>query len=693
MINLEEFREEYINDEIIVPAMLESQYPHDVFIESAYDILHNDYSLLDSLSHCYYKYSRGSKSMQIDAGGIDLEANTVNLMYTDFNQGECTTLTNTFLTAKCKLLMSFFDNSLKTHFNNAEPADPAVQLAHEIKQKIGYIGSVHLFVISTNKLSTAVKELIIPDYQLGERIIPVSVDVLDINKIYQSRMAGFKKEDVIINCADYGFEGIPCIKADTQTDEYDSYLAILPGKFLSDIYLQFGAVLLESNVRSFLKFNGDVNKGIRGTILNDKSRFFIYNNGISTTAKSVTIHNSSSGLLITSFTDLQIVNGGQTTAALASTSIKNKADLSGIYVQMKLTVLKNSDPELIRNIANYANSQNKVKKADLNSGHPFYVRMEDYSRKTYAPLASGQIIQTQWFFERVRGQYEQPLMQMSKKQSDDYKAVKPRNKKFTLMDLAKYENCAAALPHHVSWGGEVNATHFHDSMAKQWAKDNSIYNELYYKELIGMKILYDHIAKLISDQMWYQEKRAYRPQLIAYTFSKLVYAALNEKKYINYKLIWDMQDVPNSLDAELKTISKLVFDIIYDDNRPTTNIETYCKREQCWINVSKADYAISSDLGLLLISRSEREIEKTISKKEQQFASGIEDELSVFQKGKEYWESLINRGKSQDVLNGMDIVILTNAVKYCMLEYESLTSKQVKDIIGVVSKLKENGIE
>ena len=689
MITLEEFRKMYLNEEIIAPANINSRYPHDVFIESAYDILHNDFSLLDSLTICYLKQGR----MQIDAGALELETNTVNLMYADYNPEECSTLTNTVLSTKCRLLMNFFENAVKGRFKGSELANPANQLACDIKQNIDYIGRIHLFVISTNKLSSAIKELKIDDYQFGERTIKVQLDVLDINKIYKSRMVGFEKEDVTINCSDYGIEGIPCIKADIQTDQYDSYLAIVPGKFLSDIYIKYGSVLLESNVRSFLKFNGYVNKGIRGTILNEKSRFFTYNNGISTTAKSITVQDSPAGTIIKSFTNLQIINGGQTTATLASTSIKNKADLSGIFVQMKLTVLKDSDPELIRNIANYANSQNKVKTADLNSGHPFYVRIEDLSRKTYAPLASGQIIQTLWYFERVRGQYEQPLMQMTKKQIDDYKTIRPRNKKYTLMDLAKYENCAAALPHFVSWGGEVNAAHFHDIMAAQWEKDKSVYNELYYKELIGMKILYDHIGKLISDQQWYQEKRAYRPQLIAYTFAKLVLEAKKRDKFIDYKYIWDLQDIPASLDEELKKISKLVFDVIYDDNRPTANIETYCKREQCWTKISTTGYSIDSDLGTLLISRSEKEIENTISKKEQQFASEIEDELGIFQKGKAYWENLIARGKTQNVLNGAEIIVLNNAIKYCMLEYESLTSKQIKDIISVMKKLKENGIE
>ena len=65
---------------------------------------------------------------------------------------------------------------------------------------------------------------------------------------------------------------IPCIKAEIETDQYESYLAIVPGQFLADIYKKHNASLLEANVRSFLKFNGGVNKGIRGTILNTPKR-------------------------------------------------------------------------------------------------------------------------------------------------------------------------------------------------------------------------------------------------------------------------------------------------------------------------------------------------------------------------------------------------------------------------------------
>ena len=695
-MTLDDFRESYIND-INAEAINTSNYPIEVFIDNAIDILKNDYSLITDMSHCFYEWTKGTKAhrnMRVDAAYLDLPSNTLNLLFAEYNDGTIKTITNTFIEAKSQLLVNYFENCLKGFFNNAEQADPPVQLARDIRLNVSYIYKIHLFIISTDKLSKAVKTLELPEYTYNGQTFKVELDVLDIDAIYKSKLAGFAKEDIVINCSDFGIEGIPCIKADIETEQYESYLAIVPGTFLAEIYKKHSAALLEANVRSFLKFNGGVNKGIRGTILNEKSRFFTYNNGISTTAKSITtaLH-PQKGLLITSFTDLQIINGGQTTATLAATNIKYNADLSGIFVQMKLTILKDSDPKLIRNIATYANSQNKVKTADLNSSHPFYVRMEDFSRRIYAPLASGQIVQQLWFFERARGQYEQPTMQMTKAQIADYKLVRPKDKKFTLTDLSKYLNAADMLPHYVSWGGEVNAAHFHNNMLKQWNKDNAVYNELFYKELIGKKILFAYIENVVSDQTWYQDRRAFRPQIVAYTFAKLVQEAKKLKKVINYRQIWDAQKVSDIFERDVAGIAKLVFDTIYDDSRSTANIETYCKKEECWQIVSKKNYTLSDELISILVSPYEREVEQTMAKKEQKFGDGLMTEVEIFTKGSQYWQSMIERGTAQDVLTMGDVSVLKAVINYCKGIYSQLTKYQVNEVIAIQKKLKDNMIE
>ena len=699
MMELEEFRQEFINEDVYAEAVNTNRYPEVVFIDHCVDILQNDYSLISGMNHTFYTFREGTKqykNMHLDASYLDLPSGTLDLLIADFNEGDIKTITNGTIDEKTRLMLSFLENTFKGFFTKAEQSDPAVQLAYDIRRNVDSIKKIHLFIVSTDRLSTAVKTLDkVTSFTFGSYTFEVALDVLDMEKIFRSKMAGFQKEDLIINCADFGFEGIPCIKAEIDTDQYDSYLAIVPGTFLAEIYKKHGPTLLESNVRSFLKFNGAVNKGMRATILNpdEKSRFFTYNNGISTTAKSVeTVLTQDRGLVITSFTDLQIINGGQTTATLAATNIKNNADLSGIFVQMKLTVLKVEDPDLVRNIATYANSQNKVKTADLNSSHPFYVRMEEFSRKIYAPLASGQLVQQLWFFERARGQYEQPLMQMTKKQRDDYKLVRPKDKKFTLTDLSKYMNAADMLPHYVSWGGEVNSAHFHNNMLKQWNKDNSVFNELFYKELIGKKIFFAFIENVVSDQEWYQERRAYRPQLVAYTYAKLVLEAKKAKKCVNFRGIWDLQTVPQAYYKDVALIAKIVFDTIYDDNRSTANIETYCKKEECWLIVQKKPYELSDGIREVLITPSDREIEEVQARKDQKLTSGLSVEVEIFTKGTSYWESLISRGLERNVLNYVDAQMLGNAVSYCNGRFAQLSKHQVKEITRIVEDLKANGI-
>ena len=110
----------------------------------------------------------------------------------------------------------------------------------------------------------------------------------------------------------------------------------MPGQLLSDLYGRYGARLLESNVRSFLKLGTKTNRAIRATILREPGMFFAYNNGITTTATNIDIEDTADGPAITGFTALQIVNGGQTTVTIFTVGrSRDNPDLSEIYVPMK----------------------------------------------------------------------------------------------------------------------------------------------------------------------------------------------------------------------------------------------------------------------------------------------------------------------------------------------------------------------
>lgn len=187
--------------------------------------------------------------------------------------------------------------------------------------------------------------------------------------------------------------------------------------------------------------------------------FFTYNNGIAIVARSVKF--STDGSKITYFKDLQIINGGQTTAALASAIIKNEAPkgMDNLFVPMKLTVLNVEDDmseeqvqnynELTKTISECANSQNAVKPADFFSNHPFHVKMEQLSRKVMAPPVGGNPYQTIWFYERSRGKWEQEQMKLNAHQRDLFKQKNPKDQLITKEKLAKCYNAILMHPDQV----------------------------------------------------------------------------------------------------------------------------------------------------------------------------------------------------------------------------------------------------
>ena len=65
-------------------------------------------------------------------------------------------------------------------------------------------------------------------------------------------------------------------------------------------------------------------------------------------------------------------------------------------VQVKLTVL--NDPEKVAAfvplISQYANSQNKVNAADFSANVPYHMKLEELSRRLWAPPTSGTERQT-----------------------------------------------------------------------------------------------------------------------------------------------------------------------------------------------------------------------------------------------------------------------------------------------------------
>ncbi|MBK9765319.1 MAG: AIPR family protein [Flavobacteriales bacterium] len=238
----------------------------------------------------------------------------------------------------------------------------------------------------------------------------------------------------------------------TENDVYECYLAIVPGTLLATLYRNYGTRLLESNVRAFLQQTGKVNKGIMQTIRNAPEMFLPYNNGLAATALDVQTEVVNDHLYLTSMRDFQIVNGGQTTASLFHTEHKHKVDLSKVFVQMKLTVIKDEEKKnaAVPDIARYANSQNKVSELDLSSNNPILQKLEELSRTVYAIDQVDRSKQSIWYFEQVKGQYREALAKEPNNRKEAFKRKYPKPQVIIKSEVAKYMNTWARLPYHVA---------------------------------------------------------------------------------------------------------------------------------------------------------------------------------------------------------------------------------------------------
>ena len=224
-------------------------------------------------------------------------------------------------------------------------------------------------------------------------------------------------------------------------------------------------------MRTFLQFNNKVNRGLRKTLLKNPSDFS-YNNGLTVTASNIQVKNTNEQLYITNITDMQIVNGGQTTSAIYFAPREKgvqdgidfrSIDLSKVFVQMKLTVIndKEKSEEIKENVARFANSQNKVQDSDLMSNHPLHRMIEKHSRNHQVPPGENNI-RTNWFYERARGQYQTKLRVFrTATDKKKFEAINPKSQVFSKTDLAKYENTWRMLPHIVKKGAQKTYQKLH----------------------------------------------------------------------------------------------------------------------------------------------------------------------------------------------------------------------------------------
>jgi hypothetical protein len=427
---------------------------------------------------------------------------------------------------------------------------------------------------------------------------PTTLHVWDIERLYRWYTSGLQLEEIEIDFQATHGGAIPCIAVEEPGADYKTFLAAIPAATLVSIYGKYGPRLLERNVRSFLQLRGDVNKGIRKTILETPRRFLAYNNGITVTAAEVRLVDHGSGHAIAHVRDLQIVNGGQTTASLFRAARKDDAALESIHVPMKLSVVE--DPHeldgFVADISRFANSQNKVSVADLSANDPFHRKMQELSRSVWAPASLGEQRQTRWFYERARGQYaDARAREGTPARMKAFEQIHPRSQMFTKTDLAKFENTWRQMPHVVGKGAQKNFLAFTEELARRGGFSP---DEKYFHHIVAKAILFRQAEKIVQKQAY----GGYRANIVAYSLGWLSHAT---EQRLDLQAIWSRQGLSAGLERAIERVSKHMHECI--TNPPGgRNITEWCKSEQCWEKCRQIVISVDSELAGELVALIDR---------------------------------------------------------------------------------------
>ena len=642
-MDAQEFQKDFIED-VKATATVDGNGSNAAFVNVASSYL-IDAEVLPDFTPAFYSGIGKNLNIKARVDGYNLDEfdMTFALIIADYSGDESREKINkTAAVAQFDRLWHFVEAAFTDKFKNSiEPSTPAFDLIETLRFNKSRIRKYKLLLLTDGFMSDRITEIESRTFE-G---VPIECQIWDIDRIFRVCFSDLGRQDIEIDFNAYtDGKGIPCLEASsTNNEDYRSYLCIIPGKTLADIYDAYGSQLLEGNVRSFLSTKVAVNKKIRETILRIPQNFFAYNNGISATAMDLRIDTKKDGKYITYAKDFQIINGGQTTASLSNARHKDAADLSEIYVQMKLTEVDNDadkSTELIRNISRSSNSQNKVSDADFFATHPFHVRMEQISRRIFAPATGGAQYETKWFYERARGQYLQAQMRMTKSQKDKFAAQNPKKQVITKTDLAKYRNSWLGEPHTVSKGAQTNFMKFAEAIDEAWNKSDAQFNEKYFKDTVALAILFKHTEWIVSHQPWFEQ--GYRANIV--TYSVAILHRLIKTQFPNNDLdlgvIWNRQQVPEIITNELVRITKYVFDSITDPNRGTINVTQWCKRDACWDTIKKCNIKLSAAVNNVLISKEDTRTADRDAKKDQKMMSDIEAQTKVLELGAEYWKSV-----------------------------------------------------
>lgn len=525
----------------------------------------------------------------------------LTLYYTIYDQGDAVKdVQSTEFQTAMNRLQGFYGTAIRAGYLDYNEDNSTYEILKAIYDNQSTINTVKLCLLS----NCSIKDYVIKNNRIAGKT--TLQEVWDIKKLHAMFHSGLDHLAIDIDFEDGAYKAykIPYIQMESKEYQYKCIMAMFPAMLLYRLYEKHNTDLLLSNVRYFLGFKGskkkNANIGIQNTLLNENQMFLAYNNGVTALAASIdaTGEQTMKGIeseddatkdsenhfdnfistgVLRCIHDFRIVNGGQTTASIFFSKKDKGAHLRGVFVPIKIILLSSDMETVAGNITKYSNSQSPIKYADFSVSNEFNVGLENLSRSILAPTPDH--TPQYWFYERVRGQYDQERNKCKRKEDTAYfSMLHPKEKKFSKELLAKVWTSWLQKPDDAVKGSGTT----YDVFMNKILSDKYVPDESYYKNSIALIILYKFLESRPENRQYGNKKAA----VIAYTLALLEYFTHGRYDLIK---VWDAQEVPPASVAYLNQLAEDVKDAL-TNLAGETGVLSYSKRKQTFKEL--CDYGI-----------------------------------------------------------------------------------------------------
>ena len=451
-----------------------------------------------------------------------------------------------------------------------------VDLANQIQEKLRakQIKKVRLVFLTNNLIEEKIINRLQGKVLFSVEDIDVTLDIWDLRR----RGNYVRSEDDFSIVSVEQFEEAPLIvKANVHSDE-QGYVTSLSGLDIFNLYDTYRTDLLQQNVRVFLSATRKANKEMINTLRNEPQKFFFYNNGLSVTCSSVKIENER----IVAIKDIQIVNGGQTTATIHYAKKKYRdIDLSKVKVQVRLIEIedKTNYEATVNKISVASNTQSVVSPSDFMSNAKIFTNLESLI-STY-PINTG-IGDVFYFFERMKGQKKAAEMQrLTQQEKKAFQNMYPKSLTFSKLEFARWWNTYSLFPHVSAAGSEKQFKSFMNNI------ESRIFTKQDYFEIVGFGRIFSRVRTVCGTANGKEFPSLIEDSSVGMStsiYASSVFHQLFGEK-IEYLDVFDNLFEENYFDEVFKEVIVKTWSLIsvYGE----TSVQEQTKKIGCWEYVQK----------------------------------------------------------------------------------------------------------